>query len=388
MSDGIIQGGWSGRGTLVELVNELDRQRKTKVDFVADSRSVCVDSDGGKLFLHESPLKESGFLPDRGMELKETALEQLGGRLDPEIPVRFIKELASKRPTRAENLINGLMFDGPRRLFFRTLDGKVRAVLSDRYRVLDNYDLAFSALDSIRQAGGEVIECSLSEKNMRIKFTTRAIWEAIEVRKQGGTGHGWLYSEQYAKRVGRQNWADETKLPGGPGTVFPLGQISNSETGHGGLRIQLGLLQGICINGAIIEEAISQIHLGEKLDIGRFSEETVAAESQALYLKARDVIKSTFNPDAFRKLVDIARGAQSQKIEEPISAVANIAKAASLSEKAKEAILSYFISDYDLTRYGLAQSVSRYSQDLESADDGADVEALAGKILRDEVAVG
>jgi len=377
---------WSGRGSLSDLVAELERQKESKFDFVADTRSVAVADGEGGLFLIPQDAHAAEWLPSGGLRIRPGALDQMGEKCDPAIPVKFLRELSGKRPRRAAELLNNLIEDAPARRFIRCLDGSLRAFLSDRYRVLDNYDLAFAALDAVRLAGGEVIEASLSETHMRIKFTSRQIWDAIDVKRQDNRGSwyaGGLGNQGYLSRVSARSGGD---LPGGPGTVHPLVTLSNSETGHGGLSVRIGLLQAICFNLATVEEVVAKIHLGERLSVGVFTEETVTAESKAIYLKARDTVRGAFDPLAFKRMVDLAREAQAQEIHAPAAAVENVAKAASLPEKAKDALLAYFVRDYDLTRYGLAQAVARLAQDEEDGESGAGLEDLAGKILRREMA--
>ena len=113
--------------------------------------------------------------------------------------------------------------------------GQCRAFLSDRYKVLDHYDLALTSLQAVQGQGGEVIEASLSERSMRLKFTSRSIFDAIEQRRHSGGGNwyaGGLGNTEHLRRVGARTEGD---LPGGPDTVHPMVTVSNSETGHGGL---------------------------------------------------------------------------------------------------------------------------------------------------------
>jgi hypothetical protein len=378
---------WSGRGSLTDLVAELERQKTSKFDFVADTRGLAIRECEGGLCLIPKEDRMTEWVPSSGLPIREAALLQIGEKSTPSVPGRFLKELTAQRPRRAGELLNGLFEDAPARRFIRCLDGQVRAYLSDRYRVLDHYDLAFSALDAVRQAGGEVIEASLSESHMRIKFTSRQIWEAIDVKRQGERSNwysGGLGNPDYLGRVRARSGGE---LPGGPGTVHPLVTVSNSETGQGGFSVRIGLLQAICFNLATVEEVVGVVHLGERLSVGVFTEETVTAESRAITLKARDTIKGAFNPEVFKRMVEIARGAQAQEIRTPQSAVENVARAASLSDKAKEAILSYFLRDYDLTCYGLAQAVARYAQDEVDGEGAASLEDLAGKIMQGGVPV-
>jgi hypothetical protein len=52
----------------------------------------------------------------------------------------------------------------------RILDGKVRAILSDRYRIIDNYDLVFLALDEFQKKETiEIHRIDLTETMLYIK---------------------------------------------------------------------------------------------------------------------------------------------------------------------------------------------------------------------------
>ncbi|MFZ5875422.1 MAG: hypothetical protein ACOYXU_03335 [Nitrospirota bacterium] len=373
---------WTGRGRLDQLVGELERQKEARIDFVADTRSVAVATRDGALFLVPTEARAMEWLPQQGMPIKDTALEQMGGKSVPSVPWRFLKELAKERPVRATELLNGLMQDAPGRRFIRCLDGQVRAVLSDRYRVLDHYDIAFAALDAVRAVGGEVIEASLSDTRMKLKFATRSIWDAIDESRKGDPGSwysGGLGNQEHLQRVSARVGGE---LPGGPGTVHPLVTVSNSETGHGGFGVRIGLLRAICFNLATVEDVVAKVHLGDRLAVGIFTEETVSQESKLIYLKARDAIKAAFHPETFARMVAVARQAQEDTVTSPHSAVQNVAKAAGLSEDQRTALLGYFLREYDATRYGMAQAVARLAQDEADPDQAGVLEDLAGTILR------
>ena len=66
----------------------------------------------------------------------------------------------------------------------------------------------------------------------------------------------------------------------------------------------------------------------------------------------------------------------------PSNAVDNLVKNTSLADDARDSILGHFLRDYDSTRYGLAQAVSRYSQEIEQGDDAADIEGVCGKLIK------
>ena len=124
------------------------------------------------------------------------------------------------------------------------------------------------------------------------------------------------------------------------------------------------------------------VHLGSKLDLGVFSEETIAADSKAIMCKMVDAIKACFDPAVFEKHILLREGAQSDVIEAPTMAVDNVVKAFDINEDDRDRLLSYFVKDYAMTRDGLSQAVSRMAQDeFDNVDKSADFEAMAGKLI-------
>jgi len=373
---------FSGRGRLGQMVKELNRQMESKVDFVADERQFFIEA-GDALLLTPKPsaVQLQEFMDSSGIPLNDNALLQLGDKQSPRVPNKFIRDLAAEMPQTAANMLNDLLGKSSKRRMVRSLDGQVRAYLSDSYRVIDNYDIALVALESARENGGQVIEASLSDSHMRIKFTTQEVWDKVDTKTQDGGAGSQGNHEFIGRTMGWDNLPQED-LPGGPGTVHPLVTISNSETGQGGFSVQMGLLQAICINGLTIDTSIRKFHLGGKIEAGLLSAEALKADSQAIFLKARDLVTSAFNQEKFKALVKKAQSAQDVEVRSPSAAVDHIIKGSShLSEDAKDSILEYFLGDYDRTAYGLAQGLSRYSQDIENANAAAGIEVAAGEIV-------
>lgn len=380
--------GWSGRGDLQTLVDELNRQKEAKLDFVADQRALCVEpilndkGDGIALKLLPLGAQEKELLGSDGMRINAHGVKQVCGKVSPNVPAQFFDRLLAERPTRAADLVNALLTDTGKRVFVRTMDGVVRACLSDRYRVLDHYDVAFAALDAVQQNNGEVLEATLSDTQMRLKFISRNVWDAINQVRLSGPSGNW-----YAGGLGDQKWlsavAARSKgdLPGGPGTVYPAVTISNSETGQGGFNVRIGILAGICFNLATVETAVTTIHLGESLQEGIYREQTRSLESQTIYAKAVDAVTAAFTKENFAALIERCKAAQSVEVKAPKLAIENVAKALAISEKRQEAILEHFLSTYDKTAWGMAQAIARVSQETTDADDASDLEIIAGKVI-------
>lgn len=381
---------WKGRGNLANLVTELERQRDARNDFVSDTRHLEVKCEA---FADEPPRVQlipttaSAFewMPDGPMDFLQSAYHQLAGKTTPPIPTKFFDLMLADRPDRLTTLINSLHEDEPKKRFIRCLDNKIRAWLSNGYRVIENLDMAFTCLDEAQKKGAQVFEASLSDKRMRIKFCTQQVWDKIDITQRSGPKGEW-----FAGAIGNKELIGRTilgarireELPGGPGTIHPVVSVLNSETGHGGFYVRIGILMGICFNVATLETVVSQVHLGERLDEGIFSREAISAESKAIMLKARDAVRAAFDQDKFRKMVAKAREAQADAISQPSGAIDNIVKAGIINEEQREAVLQYFLRDYDQTRFGLSQAVSRLAQDIDDSDIAGDMEEGAGLILK------
>lgn len=377
---------WKGRGNLQGLLTELQRQKESKHDFVADVRDLRVEVRDGKTFLAPVSAGAGEWLPDGAIPFNSKAVMQLAEKANPAIPAKFFKSLLTDRPEQLQALVNGLHNAGPARRLVRCLDNNVRAWLSDSYKVIDHHDMAFTCLDVAQRNKAQVIEANITDTNMRIKFTTQAIWDKIDTTQRSGPQGGWFAGaignrELHGKSIlGARITGD---LPGGQGTVHPIVTVSNSETGHGGFAVRIGILMGICFNIATLEEVVTAIHIGSKLEEGIYSQSTIELNSKAIIAKAKDAIHAAFNQEKFKAMVALAQSSQSQEVKAPTAAVNNVLEVAEISGEHQEALLEYFLKDYDKTQFGLAQAVSRLAQDV-NADDADVLEKLAGKIIKDK----
>src|SRR3970040_5988 len=72
------------------------------------------------------------------------ARRQLADKL--KIPFTYFERMRTEQPALLDRNVNTWLQTDNERRMIRTLDGQVRAVLSDRYRRLDNFDLAENVL--------------------------------------------------------------------------------------------------------------------------------------------------------------------------------------------------------------------------------------------------
>jgi len=388
---------FGSRCSLANMVKELDRQKASKHDFIADSRSleVIVQNDSTNnpvLCLAPKTAQVGEWFPDGPVPLGYDAIAQLGHRssaVKGGVPTRWLRNLLKEHPDECARHLSELLVLTSRKRLIRCLDNRVRAFLSNRYKIWDHYDFAFAALDTARAFGGEVLEAQLTDKHMRLKMTTKETWDIVHTTRSSDDGNwyaGALGNQTLLNRVAARRWDD---LPGGPDTVTPLVTIEHSETGHGGLNIKLGILAGICFNLATVQHVVRERHLGGEIDEGVLSDEARSADSEAVRLKARDYITTAFEPERFKALIAEIKASQTDEIAAPAAAVDNAMKALSIGENKRDELLAYFIRDYEPTRFGLAQAVGRLAQDTDNPDEATRLEEAAGELLikRELVAV-
>ena len=87
--------------------------------------------------------------------ITDLARRQLADKL--KIPFAYFERMRTEQPALLDGNVNTWLQTDTERRMMRTLDGQVRAVLSDRYRRLDNYDLAENVLPILQR----LPECAL-----------------------------------------------------------------------------------------------------------------------------------------------------------------------------------------------------------------------------------
>ena len=114
-----------GIKTIQNLYGELERQRAARKDLIADTRSISVNSVNGLSML--TVATDSDKLSYR---ISEIAHRQIADRLG--IPYKYYERMRQENPALLDSNINSWLNTTPEKRMLRTLDGKLRAFLSDR----------------------------------------------------------------------------------------------------------------------------------------------------------------------------------------------------------------------------------------------------------------
>lgn len=343
--------------SIVELATELHRQQSTKKDIVASTEHMQVVVPYGTKATRLEIGKELDF------GINDIGHKQIAAEVG--IPAQYYNRMREEAPELLANNVNTWFRNQPKERMVRTLDGDARAFLSDKFRPLENSDLAEAVLPPLLELGVEVLSCNVTATKLYIKAVDKRILADVPSGRRIGDGSHVFFD-----------------------TVSPAIVISNSEVGMGALSVETSIFTKVCTNLATIGQTVRKTHLGAKHEIadglyGLLSDQTRRLTDAALWGQVRDVVKGAFEEARFRALVDEKLlGLSEQKIEgDPIKVVDLSAKRFGLTEGEKTSVLRHLIEGGDLSRYGLFNAVTRSAEDLDDYDRASDFEKLGGKII-------
>jgi len=336
--------------SLTSLAQELDRQLASKKDLVVPSPMLHFRTDRSGVSLID--IDEPGGAQSYGVT--ELARRQLADKL--KIPYAYFERMRGEQPALLDRNVNTwLGAEGDERRLIRTLDGRVRAVLSDKYRRLDNYDLAEHVLPILQRLDGVRFESvELTETRMYLKVVTPRVQREIAT-----------------------------------GDIVQAGVvISNSEVGHGTLSVSPLVFRLICRNGLIAaDRSMKKTHVGRVLEgdaaqVITFKDDTLRADDHAFFLKVRDVVEEAVSEAALTVLSEKMQRTMGIVLSgDPVRSVEVLADRFALNEGERTGVLRHLIEGGDLSAFGLVNAVTGYSQSVEDYDRATDFEALGGRMI-------
>ena len=337
--------------TLQELAVEIDRQNKVKKDYIAKTGDmkmvVTKPNDRGYRYprLRLSGLSQFG--------INDIAHDQIGTKVG--IPTKYYNRMLTEQPELLATNVNTWLQKEPTKRMVRTLDGQVRAFLSERYRRIDNFDIAQAIFPIISDMPDASVEsCELTERRMYLKVVNPRITTEIA-----------------------------------PGDIVQSGLlISNSETGLGSVSVMPLVYRLVCKNGMIAADSgKKKYHIGRTNDADDnyeiFRSETIYADDKAFLMKLEDIVRATADSIQFERIVSAMRTGTDAKItSDDVPGVVELAsKAYGIQEKESSGVLDYLIRGGDLTLYGLANAVTQQAQDVDSYDRSTELEMTAWSML-------
>lgn len=336
---------------LPDVLMELKAQNQRKRDFIVPASQMTMHDDGQTFQV----IDEAGGTMDL-FRLSDLAHRQIGSALG--IPAKYYDLMAVQKPELLAANVNEWLVERPNSYMLRTfadpIENIIRAFLSDKYRRIDNLDIALNVLPLF---GGcddyEIVSTEITDRRFYLKIINRRLEKEVA-----------------------------------PGDYVQAGvMISNSEVGLGAVSVQPLLYRLVCTNGMIVND------FGERKNhIGRttkaieesyqiYSDETIEAEDRAFLLKLRDTTMAAIDEARFGMVVGKLQESVGVPIKGRVQDVIELtSKSYGLNQPEQDSILEYLIQGGDLTKYGLSNAITRASQDILSYDRATELEGIGWQV--------
>jgi hypothetical protein len=328
--------------TLSELAAKIEGNKAGKADFVADTAGVHLEVRDEK--------QTAIILPgDREFSLAPLAHNQIAART--EIPVKYYDRMREEAPDLLCANVNRWFTQKPERRMVRTISGRARAFLSNRYQRIENEQIAEAALPVLYDLPNvNIVSSEVTDRRLYIHFVVPGVQGEVKV-----------------------------------GDVVQAGGIiQNSEVGLGSVSVS-GLLWRLwCLNGAKTQEAFRRNHVGRAVDEGEldWADDTMKADDAAVLLKVRDMVRAVVDETKFRARLEHLQGLTEGKVTgDPAKAVEVLAQKVGANEGEKGSILRALIEGGDLSRWGLVNAVTSLAHTAPTYDRAVELEAAGGQLI-------
>lgn len=340
--------------TFSSTLERLRAQEQAKVDVVLDTRDdVRMVPTAGE-DLPRVMMEFAGRVPglgDTGLPVHDHAHKQIARRSN--IPVPFYRRLEETHPDLLAHTVSTLWRREPKPTLVRAFAADsenegVRAMLSDRYRVVDNLSFLTAALQEAEQHGAVVESAHVDDTRLYAKLLT----PRIETVKQGDAVQA--------------------------GAI-----IRNSEVGDGRISVAPFIKFLICSNGMVSDKQYNRFHLGGVLDAGIQSAETQHRENEYIFSAVRDWLRFVLGPDSTEEIVAQIQQADATRIDAaPRLAVANVVRRGGLSKSEGDGVLERFLRADNDSHRSMVDAVTHLAHTGEHEyRRQVELEEFGGKLL-------
>lgn len=334
--------------SLETLVDRIKVERDRKVDLIADTRRMSAEIVGTNV---ELSVDDKDGLTH--LVMSDHALGQMATDLS--IPKRYFDRMKVDAPELFKRNVHHWMYEEPKKKLLRGYKAEHgsqyltgRAWLSDRYRRLDNIEIATRLLPEFGRLPEEVEFHNASITDER--FYLRATFPRMTTEVKVGDSVSWGV------------------------------QIRNSEVGAATFAIESFLLRLVCKNGMVVAKVLNARHIGKRMN-DVLSDEAVKADDHAFWLAARDTLRASLDEAAFESAVATLRETTTGiAVQNAPAATKRLAKAYSFSDEEADRILTNLAQGGDLSRWGALNAVTATAGQVESFDRGVELEEIGWDI--------
>lgn len=363
--------------TIEDLLTEVQRQSHAKKDYVASTQNdvrmvpmagfpgdVAVVLQKGQASDVAENYPVTGLPCLERLEITEHAHRQIAGRL--QIPWKFYARMLEDHQDIVIDAVNKLFEREPGTRLLRTMDNKLRAFLSNRYKRIDNDQVLGAALP-------EIVKGDLETTLLSSQVTDRNLYLKVLL-----TGKGM------EQQIG------ETR-DGTPDIVKPGFSLRNSEIGAGSAEISAFFYRDFCYNGCVFGKADAfsyrRVHLGgtliEGTDFEVMSDKSKKLEDEVILSQVTDVMHAIATPEFVNMMGNKLRSLkEGTTIENPVPAIEVLAKENGLTQTESDQVLQNLIEDRDYSRWGMVNAVTKVANsDAVDYDRASDLEVLGSRLI-------
>lgn len=396
--------------TLSDLLTLLQEQHARKLDVVAPATAISAREGVIRVRGAETELSEDGVTTRDGLFIPTAVFDEgLAEKLG--VPVPYLRRLRTERPDLYDSNVNGWLHgrrpllavprrdedgiyrweDGTatergeqrvkregipadsRSFLVRTFKGDDdgpgigRALLSDRFATIDNIDVLMACLDGVRVAGvsAQVKSGDLTDRRMVVRVACPEVAAAAPV----------LLKDYRSPFTGASG--DENPL------VFAGFRLTNSEVGGGAFSITPEITVKVCDNGmTITKDAMRTVHVGGRLEEGvvRWAEDTQQKALELVQAKTRDAVTTFLNADYLTATIAALEERAGERVAS-VDAVRDLTKPLGYTQEQITGIMDYFVQGGQMTRGGVVNAITAYSQTVEDGDAAYELDARATSLL-------
>lgn len=352
--------------TLHEMATAIEATRAAKADYIGSTEKMYMRPDDGKI--------EIEGVTSEPFNLTKHAARQITSwaKIDAKYADRCPTELLAIN-------VNHWLKNTPDNRMLRTMNPNqyldikeptMRAFVSEKYRRIDNYDIAESVLPPLmeREAKGEIIieSHNVSPEKFYLKARINNVEENI--LREGhviGEGHNSYFK------------------------VRPGIEIGNSEIGQGSFYVAPCLYDESCTNMATFRKnAQRRYHVGTAQSDSELwkmlSDETQRISNEALMAQMKDYVLSALNAsgDVFQETCNMLREKMGLEIIRPEATMKLVASEFGINENETNGVLHALMKRGDMNVFGIQAAVTQFSQETEvTYDRASELESIGGSIL-------
>lgn len=337
--------------TIEDLASEIVRQKDCKEDYIVNANRLAMECYGTDILLRV--LDDNGTDRIEPLDISPIAHRQIGTHLS--IPARYYSKMLEENPALLVTNVNTWLGRSESQRMLRVLDGAARAFLSNRYLRMDHFPVTQAVIPIL----GEIPEirfesCQITDNRMYIKVVNPALDAEVV-----------------------------------PGDVVQAGLlISNSEVGLGAVSIQPLIYRVQSQTGMFVNNsATKRNHLGRtnfaEIHFQLNSTESCTLDDHAFLQTIQGSVRSSANTERFHSVVEMMRRSRTAQMDTRNipGVVKHAGKDFGITESEQSGVLQHLMASDDMTQYGLANAVSRHSQDVDNYDRATDLEGIGYSIM-------